>query len=325
MTHTEIVRKTLKKAGKPLTVKQIANLSGLKSTQIRSVISPAWLKPFVNVGSQQYDLAERALKGAKYRYAPTKDELKLGVLQAVDEIEVVLDCGKSGLNVNLIDKSGKRYALKRRQAAKTKPFPHYQGIKPFYSKSKITLGDNIIFTLLDYRQKLFRIELIKQFERNEQAISVSNQKLADFVYDILKYNQQRYEQVFFFYSRVMPFLKQLNTPPDHLEKALAEDARFKVWRYSLEALSKKDKTPPKWGDLDVGMSKYLFESRRHPNVWCWAVIENDQYGRYGFCARCGIPLQWFRVLGWVHPEADPMEYEVDRDEVELDPKFLSIE
>lgn len=55
------------------------------------------------------------------------------------------------------------------------------------------------------------------------------------------------------------------------------------------------------------------------------VVENDKYGKFGFCERCGIPLKWNRKFGWLHPNSDPMEYETFREDVELDPFFFEID
>ena len=101
-----------------------------------------------------------------------------------------------------------------------------------------------------------------------------------------------------------------------------DDKRLISFRENPINIGKISK-PNRWGEIVVGIRKYaVFLPDGEIN---WAAIEEDNYGRYGICVRCGIPLKWGIETGWIHPEVDVGEYKVLRKDIELDPMFFEID
>lgn len=113
----------------------------------------------------------------------------------VDKVFKILEDCNSLLTVKnyrqqpvLKTKDEQKYRLKDKSSTSKVPFPHFTGIQQLYIENELRQGDSLMFTLTDYEQNLFNVRVEKKKSKNLEKISESNKKLADEVYNILKYN-----------------------------------------------------------------------------------------------------------------------------------------
>ena len=322
ITNRQKVFNALKKAKRGLSVIELVKATGLTKQQARNTISN-YDPTTVSLGGGKYALAEYALKGVRFRHTPIKEELKHRTLQAEDEFSYFFLQRKFKNLISLIDQTGKEYTLRYTRPTKKIPFAHFRGFAPFFKKTKFVLGDDLIFQIKDVNKRLFLVTYVPKKNRNKEAIKKANKKLAALVYDFLKYSFRKHEMLMFLSPRILPRLRDFKVPPDPLKKALARDKRLICFRKQFGLYFGRVIVPKRWSPLVIGLRKYAVKDPGGEIVW--AAIDEDEFGRRGFCSHCGIPLTWNKKSGWFHPDADPMEHHVYRGDVELDPEFFQID
>ncbi len=312
----QIIKKLIEEKNRPLTIDELVKFTGIPKIKIRQTLT-TYDTTIVRTGPKTYDTVERIYPGRTFRYTPRKNEVQKGWLFAEEDLHLFLTAPRDyWTDITLIDVSGNRYLLKKHKAASKRTYSYYRGLAQWYRKVGFKSEDDVLFTCLDFKQKLYKIVHQKKEDRNEFIIKVKNRKLSNLVYKILSYTIPKYELDMFLirkYLFVFPYNDPV--PPDYLTKAIWNDKRFLI--------STRDKMLSWSGhlltnDLEIGIRKYYYKNERceyYP-----VSILSDEYGRYGFCEHCEQRLIWENESGWRHPidEEEWSESYLSKDFFDLD-------
>lgn len=297
VTNKSLIKEALISKEKALTTSELVELTNLPLAKIRQTLT-TWEYEIVRVGPQTYDLADRVYPGKTFRYTPTKLEIEKGVLLAEADLMLFLTAAHDfSAEITLIDEDNQKYKLTKSQKASEQiPFRHYQRLTKWFRKVHFEAGDDILFTCLDIETHTFRIHRQKQGERDELMIHSRNKQLADVVFDILNHSISKYESDLFLvrkYLYIYPFHEPI--PPDHFIKALTPDKRFLISKND-QMLSWTGHLLDNW--LTVGLRKYYFKNDMRE--WVPVLIDEDKWGKFGFCSQCNEKLVWDEESGWQH-------------------------
>lgn len=308
ISRKQQIKKILEDQGKALIIEELKKYSGIPALKIRQTLT-TFEHDIVRVSSKVWDLAERVYKGKTFRYTPGKEEIEKGKLKAEADLLLFLTaCKDFGTDIILIDKNG-TYFLKRNKTSRFNLFSgkvsYYRGLVKWYRKNKFEIGDDIIFTCLNLKEHKFSIQHQKKKDRDEFLITIKNKKLADLIFDILVHTLDKYDMDMFLFRKYL-YLYPFNdpVPPDHLEKALFKDKRF--------LLSTRDKMLSWTGhplefEFTIGLRKYYFQNEK--KEFMPVFIDEDEFGKFGFCVQCEHRLIWEKDCGWRRPNNDSEEIE----------------
>lgn len=320
MTNKQKVLNFLKESGAS-SVEEIVQGTSLEKKKVRNVVSADYSANFVYVGGGKYDLAGNALRGVKFRYRPQKEEIEEGFLSGSSSIVDFLFFGRYDTSINLIDEKGRNYLIKYKVKKGRKLEKIESKISPlrkFFRNNRIDQTHILLFSILDFEKRQVRVENI--LEKKANLLRKANKHIADLLYQFLKTSRRKNDFLLFLNRRILPFYKNTDVAAELPEEILSKDKRFILYDFYSKKAIKNDF---RGRNIGAGIRKY---SVVLPNgELSWAAIEKDNYGRYGFCEHCGIPLFWHRRNGWYHPEEDVMEFEVFREDVELDREFFKRE
>lgn len=300
VSRKQQIRKTLEEKGKAMTITELSKALRLPEIKVRQTLT-SFEYDIVRIGPKVFDLTERIYKGKTFRYTPDKTEIEKGVLKAEEDVHLFLTaCISFWSDINLVDKEGNSHILKRLKIPRGLPFDYYRGIEKWYKKSNFELGDDMLFKCIDLKTHKFLINRQKRKERDELKITVKNRQLGDFIYDIIIHSMIKYEMDLFLvrkYLFVFPFNDPV--PPDSLVKALSKDYRF---------LISKDKKMLSWSghlldeELSIGIRKYYFKNE--DGEYVPVIIDQDEFGKYGYCSLCSERVIWEKETGWRHTLSD---------------------
>ncbi len=298
-TRKQQLRKILEEKGKSLTINELVQFSEIPENKIRQTLT-SYENDIVRIGTKRYDLVERHYSGRTFRYTPKKEEIDKGLLSAEEDLQLFLTAAYDyNANITLIDENNNQYRLKRIKTSKLS-FMYYRGIARWYRLAHFEIGDDILFTCLNFNQKMYKIRQQKKKEQDEFMIKVKNRKLADMIYDILQHTVFKYEMDLFLVRKYL-FIYPYNDPipPDYLKKAIALDKRFLI--------SDRDRMlswtgKPLMDYLTIGIRKYYLKNDK--GEYMPVVIQSDEFGRFGFCPSCQQKLIWEIRNGWRHQRND---------------------
>jgi len=310
-SRQKIISAVLKETGNPLTVDELVTKTSLNKEQIRNVVSSKFDTPIVYVGKKGYGLAKNVFENFIFRYTLSPNEILHKTLRFDDDLERFLGWFNVWQPIKLVSDKNKIYKISRVRPTKTIPYFHFRGLTKIFTAYKLKPRDNLLFTPVDFNERAFKIEYLPKEKRHEEKIKTSNRIYADILYDLLNRSFRKQDWLIFLAPKSLPLLASANLkePADDIVHAIENDTRF------ILAKDIADETT-------LALRKYsvfYHKNKNHPST---VVIEKDQFGSYGFCEDCGIPLQWLPVSGWIHPDADPLDYKIYRDEVELEKSFF---
>lgn len=302
-SNKQLLQKVLEESGAALTVSELSKRIGIPITKIRQTLT-TWEKDIVRVNSQTYDLVWRVYPGKTFRHTPQAIEIENGILSTETDIFYYLITSfdyKS--KITLYDEENIAYPLSDRKQLKTFKSDYLTGLVKWFKKYHFEIGDDILFTCIDIKTHAFKVQRQIKQDRDEFIITVKNKKLADLVYDIINHTPVKQEGDMFLirkYLYVYPFNDPV--PPDNLVNILVNDKRFLI--------STIDKMYSWTGHriddfLTVGLRKYYLYNDK--NSWIPVIIDQDEFGKYGYCTHCNERVIWESGTGWRHTKSD-LEY-----------------
>lgn len=243
-TLSGAIYRSLEEAGRSLTiteiVQRVSNIYDLgrkdPAKKIRSAL--AYNSYVERVGRGTYDLVERLLKGARFRYCPTELEVRHGALHIKNEMLFIfcfdfLSRRKAfeEIKFTVLDRKDKLVPVYPFSLSVEVPrnfFLHqFQNVAPWYKKTGFKPGDDLIITVLDAKKNIFRWERIPHDRRDEKKIIQLNKKLADLACAAVRRINVK-ETCYFDLMKKMTALFNYHqeTPPDELSRVLVTDKRL---------------------------------------------------------------------------------------------------
>jgi len=303
LTTIQKIKKALIEEKRSLTVDELSALTEIPVSKIRARLTTFEFN-VVRTGPQTYDLKERVYPGKTFRHTPSKEEIEKGILTTeTDLFYYLISAVDFQAKVTLIDEDNLLYPLSFSKSYKNRPNRYYAGLKKWFTKYDFKEGDDLAFTCKSISDYTYYLHRVKKDERDNFLIKVRNKKLADLVYDILKYTVPKYEDIMFLirkYLYIYPFNDPI--PPDSLITIVSADSRF--------LFSGKDKMLSWTGHLFnestvIGIKKYFYKNQQGQMMP--VIITSDEYGKFGYCPKCNERLIWEKNTGWRHTK-DELEY-----------------
>ncbi len=285
ITNKEKVRQALDRAGHRLSINEVLHLTGLTKAQVRGVAN-YYSSDIVPVGGGKIDLITRAYKGRGLRVAPTKDDIKAGIIHS-DELFVYLWSVMHSLReVTLLSEDGINFKPKREYGLST-PQSVISGFSKWYKLTDFQAGDDIIFRCRDLKDREFEITRLPLQKRNKKEISYQNNILGEIIYDILNHSINKCEQVHFLalnYLLKDPYLDEIL--PDQLMQVININPYLFIYEKRLQKMSY----------FGVGIKKYFHYHKGTCHVV--SVVKDEMIGKYGYCMECQSFMKWNEKQDW---------------------------
>ncbi len=269
------VRDELAGAGGPLTISELMRrlLSDTPQETAEKRVRSALAsnnRHVVRVGRGRYDLVERRLEGARFRYRVSPWECKSGLLYVADDLEFVFGAGeargRSFADRDLTLRDGDGQTIEATPAEEWGPLPPHSrtafggqmrywliaGLGPFYRKNRLTAADDLIITVESVRPARYCLWAEKDWDRDEESIRAAGDDVVETCHFMLKYTKQapadtlmhRLAGLYDFRRGPAPYLPMLLLPRD--PRFIFFDMRY----YLRDYLS-----PETMGLYEVGMER----------------------------------------------------------------------
>ncbi len=228
----------------------------------------------VRVGKGTYDLVERRLEGARFRYRVSPWELKAGLLYVSKDFEFVfrtLDkTDRTGFAERNLTLSSDGRPLEASTAQTMGPSPphvksplHDQvlfklivGLGPFYREHEMTPSDDLIITVQSLRHSRYDLSVQRAGARDDEAIQAADEEIVEICHSMLKYTKEAMPEMLL--QRLIGLYDFRQGPAPHLPMLLLpRDPRFiffDLCYYLREYLSPE--TP---GDYEEGLEREEIE------------------------------------------------------------------
>lgn len=280
ITNKEIVRKALLKVGHSLSIDEASSLTGLKKVQVRNTAN-YYGSGIVPVGKGRVDLLTRAYKSRGLRVTPTEQDIEQGIICS-DELYVYLWAFLSKEPI-VISEEGEKFTLQRKYRPSKQQIIY--DFSKWYQMTNFQAGDDIIFRCRDSEKQEFNIFHLPARKRNEEEILRKNSRLAEMVYNFLKYTPNKFEHFSFLARKSLLrdlYLEEIL--PDGLFRALSKD------RYLFVFLKEN------YDLFGVGIKKYFHFYKGGFHLV--SIFEDEFLGKYGYCTECENPMIWNERQGW---------------------------
>jgi len=284
VTNRERVKSVLAGAGHRLSLSEVVELSGLTKSQVRGVAN-YYDSDIVPLGEGRIDLLTRAFKGRGLRVTPGEYDIRTGIVSN-DELRVYLWYGRHRGDITLIDRDGAAFTVVK-ESVSSNGQGVVSGFADWYRRTEFQEDDDVIFRCLDLRKRVFTILRLPLEERDEEEMARRNEQLTEIIYNILKYTENKCEQVYFLTRKCL--LRDLyldETLPDQLTEVVPGNPYLLLLATAYRRLSY----------FSIGIRKYFHEHREelHPV----SIIKDPVLGPYGYCQSCQSLMIWDKEQGW---------------------------
>lgn len=201
----------LREAGGPLHIEAIhermraegRDLGPRWKTRLRQALNGSTL--VVRTGQSQFDLTARRLAGATFRYRLNRVETKQGQILADGDVAALFRWDKhvawNEIRPTVYGPGSSRLALAFGTARQPDPAPRYPrshplrsylllgGLEGLFAEAGAQPGDDLVITVIDPEQKIFRLTIDRQATRDpaqQAAIEAADESVADCCFKILR-------------------------------------------------------------------------------------------------------------------------------------------
>ncbi len=246
-------------AGGPLAVSQLAErlLGGMPRRAAEKKVRAALKMKYdtvVRVGRNTYDLIERRLRGARFRYRPSPTELQAGILHVDGDLMFMFSSWQDNTrfdrrHLDLSDGQGRRIDARSLFMKGPQP-PHLRGghpvfIRPrryaliaglgsFYSEHRVTTSDDLMIGVKSTCPPRYSLSVERAGSRDDDAIQAADDKLTETCYDLLNRTRNKRSDDFSLMYRLAGVCDFRRGPIPHVPMLiLPRDPRFVVFDTGL--------------------------------------------------------------------------------------------